>query len=70
MSTYNMIRPIGIIMVAIVAAAVACPASTAQGRSDRFARANWPEETIYQPECRVVQADGTWLPLRSLECDW
>jgi hypothetical protein len=70
MSTYNMTRAIGIIMVAIVAAVVACPASAASDRSGKFTPANSPEETIYRPECRIVQADGTWLPLRRVECDW
>jgi hypothetical protein len=70
MSSSTMTRAIGIIMVAIVTAAVACPGSAASDRSNKFARANSPEETIYRPECRIVQADGTWLPARSIECDW
>jgi hypothetical protein len=70
MTTYNMTRASWIIMVAILATAVACPVSGASGRSGTVAGPHWPEQTVYQPECRLSQGDGTWLPSRSVECDW
>jgi hypothetical protein len=70
MSAFKMTRTFRIIMVAIIAAGVASPASAASDRSGKFGPANWPEETIYRPECRIVQTDGTWLPSRRAECDW
>jgi hypothetical protein len=69
MSTFNMTRAIGIMMIA-VAAGMASAASAASDRSDKFAPTQGPEETIYRPECRIVQTDGTWLPSRRVECDW
>ena len=69
MSTLQMTRAIGIMMVAIIAG-MASPASAASERSGKFAPANSQEETIYRPECRIVQADGTWVPSRRVECDW
>jgi hypothetical protein len=70
MSTFKMTRTFAIMMVAIIAAAVASPASAASDRSGKFGPANWPEETIYRPECRIVQADGTWLPCGPAEPNW
>jgi hypothetical protein len=71
MSAYNMTPAIGIIMmVAVIAAGMVCAASASSERSGKFSAANSPEETIYRPECRVVQSDGTWLPSRRVECDW
>jgi hypothetical protein len=69
MSTLQMTRGIGMVMIAIMAG-MASPASAASERSGKFAPANSPEETIYRPECRIVQADGTWVPSRRVECDW
>jgi hypothetical protein len=70
MSSSTMTRAIGIIMIAIVAAAVACPASAASDRAGKFSPANSPQETVYRPECRIVQIDGSWLPSRRVECAW
>ena len=72
MSTFKMTRTFGIMMVAIaiITAAVASHASAASDRSGKFGPANWPEETIYRPECRIVQADGSWLPCGPAERDW
>jgi hypothetical protein len=61
MSAFKMTRAIKILMVTVIVAVVALPASAASDRSSKFAPANWPEETIYRPECRIVQADGTWV---------
>jgi hypothetical protein len=69
MSTFNTTRSIGIMIVAIVAAATAFPASAAWDRSGKFAPPNWPEETTYPPECRIVQGHGTWLPCSAVDCD-
>ena len=69
MSTFNKTAGTGIMMVAIIAG-MASPASAASERSGKFAPANSQEETIYRPECRIVQADGTWVPSRRVECDW
>jgi hypothetical protein len=69
MSTFEMTRTFGIMMVAIIGG-MASPASAASERSGKFAPASSQEETIYRPECRIAQTDGTWLPSRRLECDW
>ena len=69
MSAFEITPTFGIIMVAVVAG-LAFPASAARERSGKFAPANSQEETIYLPECRIVQTDGTWLPSRRVECDW
>jgi hypothetical protein len=66
-----MTRAIGIIMMAaVIAAGMACPASAGSERSGKFTPANLPEETIYRLECRLFQPDGTWLPSPRVECDW
>jgi hypothetical protein len=70
MSTFKTTRGIGIVMVAIIAAGLAFPASAASERSGKLSPANAQEETVYRPECRIVQADGTWLPASRVECDW
>jgi hypothetical protein len=71
MNIYSITRAIGIItIVAVTAAGMPSAASTTTQPSGKFSLANSPEETIYRPECWIVQADGTWLPLRSVECDW
>ncbi len=70
MSAFKMTRTFRIIMAAIIAAGVASPASAASDRSGKFGPANWPEETIYRPECRIVQSDGSWLPCGLGERDW
>jgi hypothetical protein len=70
MSTFNMTRAVKIMMIAIIAAVVASPTLAASERSGKFAPANSPNETIYRPDCRIVQADGTWLPSARVECDW
>jgi hypothetical protein len=69
MSAFNMRRAIGVMAVAIIAVSVASPASAAPERLGKFAPANGPEETIYRPECRIVQADGSWLPCGRVERD-
>ena len=68
MSTFDKTRTFGIMMLAIIA--TASPAPAASQRSGEFAPAGSQEETIYRPECRVVQTDGSWLPSRRVECDW
>jgi hypothetical protein len=70
MSAFNRTRAIGVMAVAIIAVSVASLVSAAPERLGKFAPANGPEETIYRPECRIVQTDGTWLPSRRVECDW
>jgi hypothetical protein len=69
MSTSKMTRTFGVMMAAIIAG-LAFPASAASERSGKFAPASSQEETIYRPECRIVQTNGTWLPSRRVECDW
>jgi hypothetical protein len=70
MSIFKTTGALGIMMVALIAAALGVPASAAPGGSGEFAPANWPEETIYRPECRVLQSDGSWLPCLAVEGDW
>jgi hypothetical protein len=70
MSSFNMARAFGIMMVAALAAGVTSPASASSDRSGKFAAPSWPEETIYRPECRTVQADGSWRPCGPAERDW
>jgi hypothetical protein len=68
MSASNMMRAAAIVIAATITGAVAPPAWGASDRSGKFSTQNWPEETIYKPDCRTVQADGTWLACRgSLE---
>jgi hypothetical protein len=67
MSTFETTRTFGIMMAAIIAAS---PASAASERSGKFSPASSQEETIYLPECRIAQSDGTWLQSRRVECDW
>jgi hypothetical protein len=69
MSAFKMTCAV-IVMVIIIVAVVASPASAASDRRSKFAPANWPEETIYRPECRIVRADGTWLRCSPMERDW
>jgi hypothetical protein len=69
MSTFTTIRAIGIAMFAIMATTVASPAAAASDQSSKFAPANWPEETVYRPECRIVKADGSWLRCALVERD-
>jgi hypothetical protein len=69
MSAFEIMTTFGIIIAAVVAG-LASPASAAPERSGKFGPANSQEETIYRPECRIVQTDGTWLPSRRVECDW
>jgi hypothetical protein len=70
MSAFRMTRTFGIMMVAIIAAGVVSPASAASDRSHKFVPPNWPEETIYRPECKIVRADGSLLPCIPVERDW
>jgi hypothetical protein len=70
MSSFHMRWAIGVTAVVIITAGGAFPTSAASDRLGKFAPANSPEETIYRPECRIVQTDGTWLPSRRAECDW
>jgi hypothetical protein len=42
----------------------------ASDRSGKFGPANWPEETIYKPDCRSVRADGTWANCGHADRDW
>ena len=70
MSAFKMTRTFGIMMVAIIAAGVTSAALAATDRSGKFAPANWPEETIYRPECWVIQTDGSWLVCGRAERDW
>jgi hypothetical protein len=59
------------IVIAVVATASVTPqAWAASDRSSRFTAPNWPDETIYRPECRIVLADGTWLPCGGTSRDW
>ena len=69
MSAFEITPIFGMIMAAIIAG-LASPASAAPERSGKFAPASSQEETIYRPECRIVQTDGTWLPSRRVECEW
>jgi hypothetical protein len=69
MSTFEITGILGIMVTAIIAG-LASPASAAAERLGKFDPANFQEETIYRPECRIVQTDGTWLPSRRVECDW
>jgi hypothetical protein len=59
MSAFNITRTI--VTAAIIASAT-LPAAAASDRSGKFTSQSWPEETIYRPECRIVQSDGSWLP--------
>jgi hypothetical protein len=68
--SFKMTRTIGVLAVAVIAANVASPAAAAPGRSGKFAPASWPEETIYQPECQIVQGDGSRLSCSRSERDW
>jgi hypothetical protein len=70
MNLFNMTGAIGVMAVVIITAGGASPISAAADRIGKFAPANAPEETIYQPEFRIVQTDGTWLPSRRAECAW
>jgi hypothetical protein len=70
MSSFSMTGAIGVMAVVIMTAGGAFPTSAATDRIGKFAPANSPQETIYQPECRIVQADGTWLPSLRPECAW
>jgi hypothetical protein len=70
MSAFKMTRAGEIALVTIIVAVFPSPASAASEQSSKFAPANWPEETIYRPECRIVRADGTWLSCSPMERDW
>jgi hypothetical protein len=70
MSTFKMTRTFRIMMAAILAAGVASAALAASDRSRKFVPPIWPEETIYRPECKIVQADGSWLRCVPAERDW
>ena len=70
MSSFIMTRAIGVMAIVIITAGWAFPTSAASDQLGKFAPANSPGETIYRPECRIVQSDGTWLPSRRPECDW
>jgi hypothetical protein len=70
MSSFDMTRAISVMAVVIFTAGGAFPTSAASDRLGKFSPTNSPEETIYRLECRIVQADGTWLPSRRAECDW
>jgi hypothetical protein len=69
MSTFKTTRALGIVMVALNAAGVEATPSAAPDGSSQFAVANWPEETIYRPECRILQSDGGWVPCVAAEGD-
>jgi hypothetical protein len=69
MSTFQITRSFGMMMAAI-SVGTAFPASAASERSGKFVPASSQKETIYWPECWIVQTDGTWLPSRRVECDW
>ena len=62
MSSLKVTCMFAIVTVAIIAAAVASAASAASERSGKFVPPNWPDETIYRPDCQIVQTDGGWLP--------
>ena len=70
MSSFSMTGAIGVMAVVIMTAGGVFPTSAAADRAGKFGSANSPQETIYQPECRIVQTDGTWLPSRRAECAW
>jgi hypothetical protein len=70
MNSFNTAQAIGVVAAIIMTAAGVVPATAASDRLGKFAPASSPEETIYRPECRMVQADGTWLPSGRIECDW
>ena len=70
MSSFSMTGAIGVMAVVIMTAGGVFPTSAGADRVGKFAPANSPQETIYQPECRIVQTDGTWLPSRRAECAW
>jgi len=70
MSAFNITRAVGIVIAGFIAANVTSPGWADSDRSSKFAAPNWPEETIYRPECRVVQADGSWLPCGRANREW
>jgi hypothetical protein len=70
MRTFETTHALGILMVVAIAAGLNSPASAAADRSGKFAPANWPEETIYRPECRIIQSDGSWLGCSPAERNW
>jgi hypothetical protein len=70
MSSFSMTGAIGVMAVVIMTSGGVFPTSAAEDRVSKFAPANSPQETIYQPECRIVQTDGTWLPSVRPECAW
>ena len=65
MTTFR--APAALVVIAAIAIANATPTSAASDRSGKFASPNWPEETIYRPDCRIVRADGTWLPCDAVD---
>jgi hypothetical protein len=69
MGVLSMRSVIGLVTAAAVVAGSAT-AWAASDRSGKFSAPNWPEETIYKPECRTVQADGTWLRCGPAEREW
>jgi hypothetical protein len=59
MSAFRTKAAIGLLTAAALVAGSAT-GWAASDRSGKFGAANWPEETIYKPDCRSVRADGTW----------
>jgi hypothetical protein len=70
MSSFSMTGATRVMAVVIMTAGGVFPVSAAADRVGKFAPANSPQETIYQPDCRIVQTDGTWLPSLRPECAW
>jgi hypothetical protein len=69
MSASNIRRIFGIVIAAVMAASVVPQSWAASDRTGKFAPASWPDETIYRPECRMVQADGSWRYCGPLDRD-
>lgn len=65
MNTFNRTRVAALVIAATFAGTLAPQAWGASDRSGKFSTQNWPEETIYRPDCRIVQADGSWLSCRN-----
>jgi hypothetical protein len=69
MGIHSMRSALGLLTAAALVAG-STAAWAASDRSGKFSPRNWPEETIYKPECRSVQADGTWLSCIPADRDW
>jgi hypothetical protein len=69
MGVHHMRTVIGL-LTAVALAAGSTVAWAASDRSGKFSTPNWPEETIYKPDCRTVQADGIWFRCTAADRDW